>query len=375
MGDKREFTRRDFLKLSAGSTAALGLLLFSFPKFEKLFAASVAEIPVIWLQAGSCTGCSVSVLNSLSPRIKEVLVDQVIPGKHVSVRYHPTIMAGQGENALKAMDDTAKKKGGYVLVVEGAVSTKDNGIYCEIGESNGRSMTALEKVIGLGRDAMAVIALGACAYGGIPSAAPNTTGIKAVGQILKENGINTPVINLPGCPPHPDWFVGTVATVLIGGLGAVELDDMGRPTAFYSKLIHDNCPRRGYFDKGQFSKNYSDPFCMFELGCKGPVTYSDCPIRMWNSGTNWCVGASSPCIGCCNPNFPDVVAPFRKVEKLQALTPPAWLPPIEKTSQGMNTGLAVGIGAAVGVAVGATAAGIVKRNSKSEAKPKEKPEG
>lgn len=375
MARGRELTRRDFLKLSAGSTAAMGLLLFKFPNFEKLFAASVAEVPVIWLQAGSCTGCSVSILNSLSPKIQDVLVNQVVPGKHVSLRYHPTVMAGQGEIALKAMDDTAKKKGGYVLVVEGAVSTKDDGIYCEIGEQNGEGLTALGHVISLGRDAMAVIALGACAYGGIPGATPNTTGCKAVGQILKDNGVNTPVIYLPGCPPHPDWFVGTVATVLIGGLGAVKLDDMGRPTAFYEKLIHDNCPRRGYFDQGKFSKNYSEPYCMFELGCKGPVTHSDCPVRMWNSGTNWCVGASSPCIGCCNPSFPDLVSPFRKVEKLEALTPPAWLPPMEKQSQGMNPGLAAGIGAAVGIAAGAAAVGIAKRNSKSEAKPKEKTEG
>jgi hydrogenase small subunit len=375
MDYKRVLSRRDFLKLSAGSTAALGLVLFKFPSFEKLFVASVAEVPVLWIQAGSCTGCSVSILNSLSPRIQEVLVSPVVPGKHISLRFHPTVMAGQGEIALQAIDDTAKNKGGYVLVVEGAVSTKDNGIYCEVGEANGQGVTALEKVVALGRDAMAVIALGACAFGGIPASGPNTTGCKSVGQILKDNAINTPIVNLPGCPPHPDWFVGTVATVLIGGLSAVELDDMGRPTAFYGKLIHDNCPRRGYFDQGLFAKNYSEPYCMFKLGCKGPVTYSDCPTRMWNSGTNWCVGANSPCIGCCNPSFPDVVAPFRKVEQLQALTPPSWLPTAEKQPKGMNPGLAAGIGAAAGIAVGATAMGVAKRNAKSEAKPEEKTEG
>jgi len=377
MARGRELTRRDFLKLSAGSTAAMGMLLLKFPNFEKLFAAAVAEVPVIWLQAGSCTGCSVSVLNSLSPKIQDVLVNQVVPGSHVSLRYHPTVMAGQGEIALKAMDDTAKKKGGYVLVVEGAVSTKDNGIYCEVGEQSGKGMTALDKVVTLGKDAMAVIALGACAYGGIPGSGPNTTGCKAVGQILSGQGIKTPVIYLPGCPPHPDWFVGTVATVLIGGLGAVTLDDMGRPTAFYGKLIHDNCPRRGYFDQGKFAQRRSEPYCMFEMGCKGPVTYADCPTRMWNSGTNWCVGASSPCIGCCNPGFPDAVTPFIKVEKLAALTPPSWLPPMEKQAQGMNPGLAAGIGAVVGVAAGAGALAVATHNAKSEAKPKpkEKPEG
>jgi len=376
MAIRTELTRRDFLKLSAGSTAALGLLLFKFPNFEKLFAAKVAEVPVIWFHAGSCNGCSVSILNSLSPRIQDVLVNQVVPGNHISLRFHPTVMAASGELAMKAIEDTARMKGSYVLIIEGAVSSKDKGIYCEVGEKNGQGVPALEQVIALGRDAMAVIALGACGYGGIPGAAPNTTGCKGVREILTENGVKTPVINLPGCPPHPDWFVGTVATVLIGGLGAVTLDDMGRPTAFYGKLIHDNCPRRAYFDQGKFAQKHSEPYCMFELGCKGPVTYSDCPTRMWNSGTNWCVGASSPCIGCCHPGFPDKVAPFRRVEQLESLTPPSWYPPIEKEktqlkeAKGINPGLAAGIGAAAGIAAGAVAVAVAKRGPK----PKEKPD-
>ena len=368
---RREVSRRDFLKLSAGSTAALGLLLFGFPNFERVFAASVAEIPVIWIQGGGCTGCSTSVLNSLSPKIQDVLVNQVVPGKHVSLRFHPTVMAASGELAMKSLEDTAKNKGGYVLVVEGAISTKDNGVYCEIGEIEGHGVTALDALTTLGADAMAVIALGSCtSFGGIPAAAPNATGCKGVQAVLTERGIKTPVINLPGCPAHPDWFVGTVASVLIGGLGSVEVDDIGRPTAFYDKLIHDNCPRRGYFDAGQFAKKYSEPYCLFELGCKGPVTHADCPIRLWNSGTNWCVGSNSPCIGCCEPGFPDSVSPLRKVADLYTVTPPSWLPPMEKEPEGFYPGLAAGLGAVGGIAVGAAGVAIAKRKTK----PKEETE-
>jgi hydrogenase small subunit len=370
MGFNRELTRRDFLKLSAGSTAALGLLLFKFPNFEELFAASVTEYPVIWLQGGACSGCSVSVLNVLSPKIQEVLLNQVVPGSHVSLRFHPTIMAAAGELAMKAMDDTAMKKGGYILVVEGSVPMKDSGVYCMVGETNGQDRTMIDTLLRLGSDAMAVIAIGACSsFGGLPSAAPNTTGCKGVKEIFNEQGIATPVINLPGCPPHPDWFVGTVATVLIGGLGAVEVDDLGRPTAFYGRLIHDSCPRRAYFDEGQFAKKYSDPGCLFELGCKGPVTYADCPIRLWNSGTNWCVGSGGPCAGCANPHFPDAVTPLRHVEQIFSANPPSWLPPIEKETStgGFSPGVAGAIGAAAGIAAtAATAAVINKGKSKSD---------
>lgn len=324
----RQVSRRDFIKLSSGSTAAFGLLLFRFPNFEELLAASVAEFPVIWLQGAGCTGCSVSVLNSLSPKIQDVLVSQVIPGKHVSLRFHPTVMAAQGDLAMKAMEDTAKKKGGYILVMEGAVSTRDDGIYVELGERNGHGITILEHLVTLAPDAMAVIAIGACAtHGGVPGAAPNTIGTKGVRQIFAEMGIGTPVINLPGCPPHPDWFVGTVASVLIGGLGSVEVDSEGRPVAFYGELIHDNCPRRAHFDNGRFAKKFSDPYCLYELGCKGTVTHADCPTRMWNSGTSWCVGANSPCVGCASLGFPDQLSPLRDlalpypVEKVSAPTP------------------------------------------------------
>ncbi len=309
---RQELSRRDFVKLSAGSTAALGLLLFGFPNFGKLFAAAVDEVPLIWLQGGGCSGCSVSVLNSLSPKIQDVLVNEVIPGKHVSLRFHQTIMAAQGDLAMSAMEDTARDyKGGYVLIMEGAIPTKDDGIYCLVGERNGYGITVLEHLTTLGRDAMAVLALGTCAtYGGVPAAAPNVTGSKGVKEVFDDYGIQTPVINLPGCPTHPDWFVGTVASILIGGLDSVEVDGAGRPLAFYEKLIHDNCPRRGDFDAGRFAKKLSDPYCLSELGCKGPVTHADCPIRLWNSGTNWCVGSNAPCIGCVEPGFPDIMSPL-----------------------------------------------------------------
>jgi len=98
---------------------------------------------------------------------------------------------------------------------------------------------------------------------------------------------------------------------LLKGLPKPEdLDDNLRPLAFYGKLIHENCPRRAYFDEGKFAKKPGDEGCLYELGCKGPITYADCPLRRWNDGTNWGIGAGAPCNGCTQPEFPDLVAPF-----------------------------------------------------------------
>lgn len=52
----------------------------------------------------------------------------------VNLEYHETIMAGAGAQAEEALEKAMKNyKGEYILVVEGAVSTKDGGIYCQIG--------------------------------------------------------------------------------------------------------------------------------------------------------------------------------------------------------------------------------------------------
>ncbi len=274
---------------------------------------SEKEYPVLWIAGAACTGCSVSTLNAVSPNIKNVLIDEVIPGSHINLRFHPTIMAGTGDMVIEVLENTAEtKKGGFILVVEGSVPTEGDGIYCSLGEREEKTVSFMERVETLGRDALAVIGLGTCAaFGGIPAGKPNPTGCVGVKKLFEEKNINTPLINIPGCPPHPDWFVGTVASVLLAGLpDASELDEHNRPKLFFGNLIHENCSRRAYFDEGKFAKKLSDEGCLYELGCKGPVTYADCPTRLWNGGVSWCVGNNSPCIGCCEPGFPDIVSPF-----------------------------------------------------------------
>ena len=271
------------------------------------------EIPLVWLAASSCTGCSISLLNSESPTIKNILIDEIIPGMHINLRFHQTVMAGSGEAAIRALEDTAtEKKGGYVLAIDGAIPTGENALYCVMGERNDKPVSMETRLEELAQNALAILAVGTCAsFGGIPSATPNPSGVKPVREILEAKGINKPLINLPGCPPHPDWFVGTVSSILLNGLPQVkDLDDDLRPLTFYGKLIHENCPRRAYFDEGKFAKMFGDEGCLYELGCKGPITYADCPLRRWNDGANWVIGAGAPCNGCTQPEFPDQTSPF-----------------------------------------------------------------
>ena len=293
-------TRRDFIRLCSGSAVGLGLSGMFIPDVVKaLEKAANGNPPVVWLQGQGCSGCSVSLLNTVHPSISEVLL------KIISMRYHPTVMAAAGDLAISALDDTIEKhEGEFILIVEGAIPTAHGGIYATLGESNGKELTLLDWTKKLGSSAKAVVAVGTCAsFGGIPSGAPNPTGAKPVHRILDK-----PVINVPGCPPHPDWMIGTLAHVLLYGIP--ELDQFGRPVLFYGKNIHENCQNFSYYNEGKFAQKLGDDGCLMELGCKGPLAHADCYERHWNNGVNWCIGAKAPCIACCEPDFPDEIAPF-----------------------------------------------------------------
>jgi len=287
-------SRREFLKLCAGSAAAISLSGFLAPFMAEAVAA---ENPaVIWLQGAACTGCSVSLLNSVHPDIKEVLLNII------SLKYHSTVMGAAGDLAIETMFKVAEEnKDKFFLVVEGAVPLKDGGIYCTIGETHdGQPITFANLVSELGSKAQAILCVGTCsAFGGIPAADPNPTGCVPVSEVIKSK----PIVNIPGCPPHPDWIVGTIAHVLLYK-EIPKLDAHGRPVMFFGGTIHDNCPRRQYFDNGIFAENFSDPGCLLELGCRGPIAHCDSSTRLWNGGVNWCIKAGAPCIGCTEPGFP-----------------------------------------------------------------------
>lgn len=306
-----KLTRRTFVELCAGSTAALGLSLFKNPEFERLFAAALAEVPVIWFQGSGCNGCSVSALNGFPVTIQDLLLSEVVTGNHVSLRFHNTVMAAQGDLAMQALYDT--ETGPFALIVEGGIPLKDGGIYCEVGEKDGHGIPMTETIERLGKKAIATIALGTCASsGGISASPPNPGEVVGVAEFYKQKGITTPVINVTGCPPHPDWLVVPLAQVLMDGPESVEVDEDLRPKTIYSKLIHDQCPRRGQYDAGKFAEKFGDPDCLFKLGCKGPICHADCNNRLWNNKTRWCIEAGAPCIGCAEMAFPAGLGPIHE---------------------------------------------------------------
>jgi hydrogenase small subunit len=259
------------------------------------------KLPVIWIETSDSGDNNIAFMNTTYPYLGRVFTEMI------DLLYSNTFMAAQGQDALIILEQAAALyRGMFTLVVEGAVPTRDGGLYTVIARTATRAITALEAVTWLGSLAKHIVAVGTCASFGGPSAArPNLTGSVGVRDVL-----NREIINVSGCPVNPDWFVGTLAHLLM--YGRPELDDLGRPTLFYGFTVHRHCQRRSYFDREDFAEKLGDIECMFSLGCMGPRTGADCPYRQWINYVNWPVRANTPCIGCTNEDFPDGSTPFFK---------------------------------------------------------------
>ena len=92
------------------------------------------------------------------------------------------------------------------------------------------------------------------------------------------------------------------------------LDAFQRPLAFYGRLQHDNCMRRGNFEARRFVTNFNDPaqqgFCLILKGCKGPIAFQDCQTRLWNNRASYCINSSFPCMACSQPEFYGETSPL-----------------------------------------------------------------
>lgn len=302
-------SRRDFLKFCGGLAAIFAVGAPSTARAAELEPqavqlaqdlGAVTKPNVVWLQLQECTGCMESTLRSTGTTVEEVVLNLM------SVNYNELVMAAAGEAAEKALADTNKEP--HILVVNGSIPTKDGGIYCTIG---GKS--AEQVLREAAENATAILAVGACAvFGSVQAARPNPTGAHGVDEIITDK----PVINVSGCPPIGEVITATLAYFLTHGR-APEVDGEGRPLFAYGQRIHDSCPRRPHFDAGQYVRTFDDAgaregWCLYDVGCKGPSTFSPCPIVQWNMKAGWPIGAGHPCIGCTERDFFDRFTPFYK---------------------------------------------------------------
>jgi hydrogenase small subunit len=325
----RGVSRRAFLKFCTTTASMMALPPSMVPAIAS--ALETARRPsVIWLSFQECTGCTESLTHSHTPTIEGLIFDAI------SLDYHHTLQAASGDAAEHAREQAMKENfGNYLLVVDGSIPLGDPGYSTIAGISN------LDMLKETAKGAAAIISVGSCAaFGGLPHANPNPTGAASVSDIITDK----PIINVPGCPPIPVVITGVFLHYLT--LGTIpELDGLGRPKAFYGQNIHDRCYRRPFYERGQFAETFDDEgaragWCLYKLGCKGPVTYNACATIKWNQGTSFPIESGHGCLGCSEPRFWDMGGFYT------ALSEPTL--DVQRA-----VGIAAGVGAAAGLAVGA----------------------
>jgi hydrogenase small subunit len=322
-------SRRDFLKFCLLTTASLGLPAGMFPKVVEALETKPRP-SIYWLNFAACTCCTESLIKSSHPLISNAILSIV------SLDFMETIQVAAGQQAEEVIRDGMKQNyGNYLLMVEGSVPTKDGGVYCTIAGD-----TAANYLQKAAEGAKAIFAVGACAsYGCVTTAYPNPTGCKPIYKLVSQKQ----VVNISGCPPIADVISG-VLVYFVTFDALPELDDFGRPKVFYGTRIHDKCYRRAYFDASMFVEEFDDDaarkgWCLYKMGCRGPVTYNACPVVKWNDRVSYPIESGHPCIGCAEPNYWDNGPMYEHVG-----TPL----PVFPTADKIGAGLAIGVAAATG---------------------------
>ena len=266
---------------------------------------------VLWFQGGACSGNTMSFLNAEEPNVVDLITDFGL-----NLLWHPSLGLELGENAQKLFRDCVDGTTPLdVFVFEGTVmeGPDGSGRYDMFAD---RPMK--EWVTELCAAAGVVVAIGDCAsWGGIPAMAPNPTDSTGLQFHKREKGgflgadfvskAGLPVINVPGCPAHPDWITQIIVALATGRTGDITLDELQRPETFFKTFTQTGCTRVQFFEYKQSTTSFGEGTrtgCLFyEFGCRGPMTHSPCNRILWNRQSSK-TRAGMPCMGCTEPEYP-----------------------------------------------------------------------
>ncbi len=116
----RGVSRRDFLKYCGSVAAAIGLSETMAPQIAAALEGAPKLLPALWINGGSCTGCTESIAQVDSPDVATIVLD------YLAFDYFETIMATAGKQADENIKNTVAA-GSYIVVYEGSVMTGQGG--------------------------------------------------------------------------------------------------------------------------------------------------------------------------------------------------------------------------------------------------------
>lgn len=242
---------------------------------------------IVWFCAITCNGNTHSLLSSNSNRFEQFL-------DSFELIFHPSLVVD------KTLEDilNSKEKIDFLLV-EGAISSNEK--FFTISND-----TTLNHLNNLASKSKYIISVGSCAsYGGVHAKFEESSKIAGVLDFLDEKikaNLSHEIVNLTGCPVHPEWILQTLFTLKT--FSKIALDEQNRPKELYSNLAHHGCTRNEYFEwkvEGDFGQKEG---CLFyNQGCRGPMTHSSCNKILWNEVSSK-TRVGMPCIGCTEFDFP-----------------------------------------------------------------------
>jgi len=239
---------------------------------------------LLWLQGVTCNGNTHSFFNL--PYLDTLL-------EKFELLYHPAI-----ETEYTLADVASCTFSCDVIIFEGT--------YDPLFQ---RAGVNLEKILfHYAESAKQIIAAGSCAsFGGIfKEVAPQ----RSSGILFNEEQKSGPlekysekIINLSGCPIHPEWMGYTLSMIVNDQ--KIFVDELHRPVELYSNLAHHGCTRNEYFEWKVDSKGFGlKEGCLFyEQGCRAPMTHASCNKILWNEVSSK-TRIGTPCFGCTEPDFP-----------------------------------------------------------------------
>lgn len=285
---------------------------------------------LLWLQSGGCGGCTLSLICAEAPDFVTAFETAGI-----NLLWHPALSTETGRQVTSIID--AVLSGDVpldILCLEGSVMMGPNGTG-RFHMMSGRDQPMKDVIAALAEKASHVVAVGSCAaFGGITACGGNPgeavglawdgdqPGGLLGGKFSDRAGL--PLINIPGCPVHPDWVTETLSQLTAGALTRDHLDALGRPDAISGSLVHHGCSRNEFYEYKASAEKLCEAGCMMEnLGCKGTQAAGDCNTRAWN-GSGSCITGGYPCIACTEPGFEEPGHPFVETPKIAGI--PVGLP-------------------------------------------------
>ncbi len=266
---------------------------------------------VLWLQGGACSGNTMSFINAEEPTATDLFTDYGF-----ELLYHPTLSMEIGDRARRIFDACVSGEQQVdIFVFEGTVIMGPDGTG-RYDMFAGRPMK--DWVTEISAKAGVVVAAGDCAcWGGIPAMDPNPSDSTGLMFLKRKHGgflgtgfrskLGLPVVNIPGCPAHPDWIAQILVALASGRTADIALDDLQRPATFFTSFTQTGCTRVQFFEYKRDAPTFGEGTragCLFyEQGCRGPMTHSPCNRILWNRQSSK-TRAGMPCTGCTEPEFP-----------------------------------------------------------------------